>query len=70
MIVASSGLAGMDLELPQWPFLKVLTDYTDNLTFWQRLHLKLLEKHISTFEPLAAPSYYSCLGLACSLYHQ
>ncbi len=42
MIVTSSGLAGMDLELPQWPFPKSLTDYTDNLTFWQHLHLKFL----------------------------
>ncbi len=70
MIVTSSGLGGgIDLELPRWPFPSVPTDYTDNLTFWQRLHLKILQKLISTFEPLAASSYYSRLGLACSPYH-
>ncbi len=69
IIIASSGIYALDVNHPSWPYPSILTEYTDNLTFLQRLHLKMIEMATSTLEPYVPSSQYSRLGLNCFPYY-
>ncbi len=69
IIITSSAIDGVDVSHPPWSFPNILTDYTDNVTFWQRLHLKVFAMaHSILYEPYMT-SQYSRLGLDCSPYY-